>query len=94
MKIAFYMEDGLEQIVLTPESKFEHSMLEKLHNGSRSFDIKRGSFYECRGGYVRGAFTPPYESGDASTMIVLRQIGSESPTPQSDVSEETEQNQS
>ncbi len=77
MKIAIYIEDGLEQIVLTPQSKTEESLLGRLHDQSREFELKRGSFYECRGGWTRFA---PWERGgmftgdgdDQSTIIVLR----------------------
>jgi hypothetical protein len=80
MKIALYIEDGLEQIVLTPESDTEKGILGKLHDGSRSLNIHRGSFYNCQGGYAR--YTPYWESfsyggnsgGDESTMIVLRPV--------------------
>lgn len=83
MKIALYIEDGLEQIVLTPESDTEKSILGKLHDGSRSLDIRRGKFYECQGGWVtQGSLSPDLEYGfsnlrrerdrDESTMIVLR----------------------
>lgn len=80
MKIALYIEDGLEQIVLTPESETEKSILAKLHDGSRSFDLKRGSFYACKGGWVRhaaqtytsGLYSPSESQDDESTMIVLR----------------------
>jgi len=65
VKIAFYMEDGLEQIVLTPESDVEKSMLGKLHDGSRSLSVKQGSFFQCRGGWVRNG------ADDTSTMLVL-----------------------
>jgi hypothetical protein len=80
MKIALYIEDGLEQIVLTPESDTEKSILGKLHDGSRSLEIHRGSFYSCRGGWMRHK---PYVSSslygrssddDESSMIVLRVI--------------------
>ena len=67
MKIALYIEDGLEQIVLTPEGDTEKNILSKLHDGTRKIEIKRGDFYECRGGWVRQA-----QAGDNSTMIVLR----------------------
>lgn len=67
MKIALYIADGVEQIVLTPEGKTEKDILGKLHDGSRSLSIKRGSFYECRGGWVRQS-----TNDDDSTMIVLR----------------------
>lgn len=70
MKIALYIEDGLEQIVLTPESDTEKAILAKIHDGSRELSIKRGAFYECRGGWVRhGRGTE-----DDSTMIVLRPV--------------------
>lgn len=66
MKIALYIEDGLEQIVLTPESDTERAIVGKLHDGSRELSIKQGSFYECRGGWVRQS------ENDDSTIIVLR----------------------
>lgn len=78
MKIALYIEDGHEQIVLTPESATEKAILGKMHDGSRIVTIARGAFYGCRGGWTRwkqmvgGA---PYYSDreeDESTMIVLR----------------------
>lgn len=78
MKIALYIEDGLEQIVLTPESATEKAILGKLHDGSRSLEIKRGSFFKCLGGWMRhGTYAEGYNYGrvnddDVSTMIVLR----------------------
>jgi hypothetical protein len=80
MKIALYIEDGLEQIVLTPESETEKNILGKLHDGTRSLSIKRGSFYGCQGGWVRqqpiayGFPGVPQDREDASTMIVLREV--------------------
>lgn len=76
MKIALYIEDSLEQIVLTPESEMEQSILGKLHDGSRKLSIKRGSFYGCQGGWVRQREVLNYgyshsTSEDVSTMIVL-----------------------
>ena len=77
MKIALYIEDGLEQIVLTPESDTESGILGKLHDGSRELSIKQGCFYACQGGWVRQREV--LELGyshktrdDASTIIVLR----------------------
>lgn len=67
MKIALYIEDGLEQIVLTPDSPSETALLGKLHDGTRELSVYRGSFYECAGGWVRHA-----KKDDSSTMIVLR----------------------
>lgn len=77
MKIALYIEDGLEQIVLTPESDTEKGILGKLHDGTRDFELKRGSFYACRGGYTRysAVWRGLYDDADRddeSTMLVLR----------------------
>lgn len=78
MKIAFYMEDGLEQLVFTPQTDAEKAMLGKLHDGTRELDIKKGSFFQCRGGWMRhGIYTEHHTYGfstenDESTMIVLR----------------------
>ncbi len=76
MKIALYIEDGLEQLVLTPESSHEKALLGKLGDPSRVMEIKRGSFYETQGGWTRYAisYRSPYgeDKNDESTMIVLR----------------------
>lgn len=78
MKIALYIEDGLEQIVLTPDSATEKAILDKVHDGSRTLQIERGAFYGCRGGWTRWKDPrggSPYYSDpekDESTMIVLR----------------------
>lgn len=76
MKIALYIEDGLEQIVLTPENETEDGILGKLHDGTRELAIHRGEFYGCRGGWVRWqrSYYSAYgsEQHDKSTMIVLR----------------------
>lgn len=80
MRIALYIEQGLEQIVLTPETETERGILRKLEDGSRELSIKQGAFYECRGGWVRqkaqpyGNFaTAAGRADDDSTIIVLRE---------------------
>lgn len=72
MKIALYIEDGLEQIVLTPQSETESNILRKLSDGSREVDIRRGEFYVCAGGWIRHSHY--YGSADdlSSTIIILR----------------------
>jgi hypothetical protein len=77
MKIAFYMDDGREQIVLTPETDFEKKMLGKLHEGGRQLSVRRGSFYGCRGGWTRWANSygvNHFDAEDDSTMLVLDHI--------------------
>ena len=65
MKIALYIEDGREQIVLTPESDTEKSILAKMHGGSRKISLRKGGFFRCMGGWTREA------ASQESTMIVL-----------------------
>lgn len=75
MKIAFYMEDGLEQIVLTPQTDTERAIVRKLHDGTRDLSIKRGNFYPCNGGWIRHGMVHISEYGrmddDESTIIVM-----------------------
>ncbi len=76
MKIAFYMEDGLEQIVLSPQTKIEQEMLNKLHEGCRTLEVYRGQFYESRGGWMRHSqdvFMDNNHQYERSTIIVLRE---------------------
>jgi len=68
MKIALYIEDGFEQIVLTPEGKFEISVLDMLRSGERTLTIKKTEFYETCGGYLRQG------SSMDSTLLVLRRV--------------------
>ncbi len=71
MKIALYIEDGLEQIVLTPKSETENSILGKLHDSERTLRIYQGVFYVCRGGWVRQREMFESREEDRSTIIVL-----------------------
>lgn len=66
MKIALYIEEGVDQIVFTPESDTERGILGKLIRGTCELSIKQGSFYECQGGWVRQG------KNEDSTIIVLR----------------------
>lgn len=65
MKIALYVDDGEQQIVLTPQNEVEATILNSLHDGKRVFSIHRGSFYKCNGGWTR------HGEADTSTIIVL-----------------------
>jgi hypothetical protein len=62
MKMAFYIDDGLGQIMLTPESQTEEQLLEQLH-GDCTLSVHKGTFYDSSGGWI---------APRQSTMIVLR----------------------
>lgn len=77
MKIALYIEDGLEQLVLTPQSDHEKALLGKLHSDERELRITKGDFYGCRGPEQDGMFGGGYvrhrdTRTDESTVIVLQ----------------------
>jgi hypothetical protein len=53
MKTAIYIENGVTQLVLTPESPWENKVVESIAVGDKNVKLLRGSFYECRGGWYR-----------------------------------------
>lgn len=53
MKTAIYIEDGVVQLVITPESEFEKNALSSFNKKDLQAKIFSGSFYDCRGGWVR-----------------------------------------
>ena len=66
MKIALYIEDGLEQIVLTPTTDVEKSLLAKLDN--RSLTIRRGGFIPAKAG---GCVTVPNTTTTAQCLFCV-----------------------
>lgn len=85
MKTAIYIEDGIYQLVITPESEFEKSALKSFQEKPLDAKMFSGSFYDCRGGWIRQtAFFNPQgsfhtEREDKSLIIrVNEQYGSES----------------
>jgi hypothetical protein len=55
MKTAIYIEDGVAQLVITPESDFEKSALRSFEDKPMEAKVFAGTFYDCRGGWVRQA---------------------------------------
>ncbi len=55
MKTAIYIEDGVVQLVITPESDFEKSALRSFEEKPMEAKVFAGTFYDCRGGWVRQA---------------------------------------
>lgn len=64
MKVAMFIDKGISQFVLTPESDFEKHVVSEIENNRlRNLQVFRGAFYECRGGWVRQG------SGDDSLIL-------------------------
>lgn len=58
MKTAIYIEDGVVQLVLTPENSFEKDALASMREKPLETKIFHGAFYDCRGGWVRQKHFP------------------------------------
>ena len=55
LKTAIYIEDGTVHLVITPESDFEKNALSTFQDHELDAKLYCGSFYDCRGGWVRQA---------------------------------------
>ena len=62
MKTAIYIENGMSQVVLTPENEFEKNAMKHLA-AAENITAYRGSFYECQGGWSR------HGTGDDSLIL-------------------------
>ena len=71
MKTAIYIEDGLVQLVITPDSEFEKNALSTFRSKPLSAEIKVGTFYRCQGGYVRYNVENTLEN--ESLMITIKE---------------------
>ena len=76
MKTAIYIEDGTIQLVLTPDNDFEKNALRSFEKGTLEAKVFVGSFYDCRGGWVRqagfynqGLYSPIGDTEDRSLIL-------------------------
>ena len=53
MKTAIYIDDGVLQVVLTPQTETDRKVLDVLEESDGEMKISRGQFYDCQGGYFR-----------------------------------------
>lgn len=63
MRTALYMEGRVLQVVLTPEDAFEASIV-ALVEARQDVAVRRGSFYETVGGWVR-------EGADRDSLMLV-----------------------
>lgn len=92
MKTAIYIEDGVVQLVLTPENEFEKNSLTSFKpksgygvEASRvEAEIFEGTFYDCRGGWVRQkAYYGHSQYGENSDdcSLIIRNVSAPTPSP-------------
>jgi len=75
MKTAIYIEDGVVQLVLTPENEFEKNAMRSFENKEISTKIFTGTFYDCRGGWTRQTTTyphSPYGNDKEDRSLIVR----------------------
>jgi len=79
MKTAIYIEDGVVQLVLTPESDFERNAMRSFEDKAIDAKIFAGAFYDCRGGWTRQTEANPNlipaNSGERSLIVRVSTVG-------------------
>ena len=74
MKTAIYIEDGTAQLVITPESDGEKNAIGMFAEGPVDARMFRGTFYDCRGGWVKQSYNPPLDGStnrDCSLILCM-----------------------
>jgi hypothetical protein len=71
MKTAIYIEDGLQQLVLRPENKFERNILREIKEQNNEVEFHYGSFSPCQGGWIRRYNLQ--ETNDETLMMIIKQ---------------------
>lgn len=74
MKTAIYIEDGVVQLVITPESEFEKNALKSFDNKPFEAEIYNGTFYDCLGGWTRQKeqFPNTFGNHESDKSLILR----------------------
>lgn len=72
MKTAIYIEDGVVQLVITPQSEFEKNALKSFEGKELGTQIFVGAFYDCRGGWTRQSDNTHfgYNQNDDRSLII------------------------
>jgi hypothetical protein len=73
MKTAIYIQDGITQLVLTPETNWETTALNEFQPDKPPPTVLRGDFYNCQGGFFR------YGNPLSNNCLIL--VQSPSPIP-------------
>lgn len=74
MKTAIYIEDGVVQLVLTPESDFEKNAISSFEGKPTETEIFSGQFYDCRGGWTRQSNYFPNHYGESTDRSLIMRI--------------------
>lgn len=74
MKTAIYIEDGVVQLVITPENEFEKNAMAMFKNRPLDAKLFEGEFYDCRGGWIRQKqyYSSHFDSDNRDNSLILR----------------------
>ena len=89
MKTAIYVEDGVIQLVITPQTRFEKDAFMSFIGDKLSCEMFRGAFYDCNGGWSRWKKTYRTMGGLEDTedhSLILRASPERTPLPNGEVS--------
>lgn len=83
MKTAIYIEDGTVQLVITPETEFEKNALRSFEDKPMSAKVFAGSFYDCRGGWVRqhSYYRDVFPGSDSNDRSLILRMDTKSQEP-------------
>jgi hypothetical protein len=76
MKTTLVIQDGLNQVVLTPENEHEKNILNLINKKEIETTFKTGNFRECQGGWIRQYkfYGDEYDPSKIdSLMIILKE---------------------
>jgi hypothetical protein len=79
MKTAIYIEDGVVQLVLTPQNDFEKNALRSFEGKSTATEIMAGQFYDCQGGWTRQQDTLSPMRDCSVRSLIIRTVTVEPP---------------
>ena len=82
MKTAIYIEDGTVQLVLTPETDFEKNALGSFDGKQTTTQIYTGTFYDCRGGWVRQReYICGFSNSNTEDRSLIIRVNTSTPIP-------------
>lgn len=74
MKSAIYLNEGITQVVPTPENDWEKNAIRMIHSSTVGSDLSiyKGGFYDCQGGWTRHVAYHGPESHDSLTFKISK----------------------
>jgi len=88
VKAAIYIEEGVVQLVLTPEGKTEKGFLDLFKDKTLAANVAVGQFYECAGGFTRHGNSAEFGMNyDPQNSLIVRAVVVPPPPPPPPVKE-------